>query len=147
VERGNSTVAGNDLVLVMHRLILFLALASAGIVGCGSDSAAPTRSYTVDLQMVDDSDQYDYVAVGEVPTFETGDQVTFAVENAGTLNHDLQVVGPDGSAVATAAAVAPGATLTLTVDLDEPGIYQLNCLVDNHLTEHYMQTLIEVVDT
>ena len=130
-----------------HRLVLFLTLASAGIVGCASDSAAPTRAYTVDLQMVDNEDRYSYVAVGEVPTFEAGDQVTFVAENTGTLNHDLQVVDPAGTAIATAAAVAPGAKLTLTVDLDEPGIYQLNCLVDNHLTQHHMQTLIEVVDT
>ena len=110
-------------------------------------SAAPTRSYSVDLQMVDDEDRYSYVAVGEVPVFEAGDEVTFVVENTGTLLHDLQVVDPEGVAIATAAAVAPGDSLTITVDLDEPGIYQLNCLVDDHLTRHHMQTLIEVVDT
>ena len=133
--------------MMMRRLALLMALASTGVVGCGSDSATPTRAYSVDLQMVDNEDRYSYIAVGEVPTFQTGDQVTFVVENTGTLNHDLQVVDPDGTAIATAAAVAPGSTLTLTVDLDAPGIYQLNCLVDNHLTQHHMQTLIEVVDT
>ena len=43
--------------------------------------------------------------------------------------------------------MAPGDVLTVTIDMDEPGIYQLNCLVDNHLTEHGMQALIQVNET
>jgi len=132
--------------MFIRPLGLVLTFAVGGLVACGSNSTEPTRVLTVDLRMEDHEDEYRYVAVGTVPRFAVGDRVTFAAENAGILDHDLQIVGPDGLAVETADAVGPGDTLTVTIDLDEPGIYQLNCLVDNHLTEHGMQTLIQVFD-
>ena len=136
--------------MLKRRLALALALTLGGgaLAACGANaSSEPARSYTVALRMEDDQDEYRYVAVGDVPEFAVGDRVTFEAENSGTLLHDLQVVGPDGIARSTVDAVGPGDTLSLTVDLDEPGIYQLNCLVDNHLTEHNMQTLIRVDET
>ncbi len=137
--------------MLTPRIALALALAIGGLTGCGGDGGdepigEPLRSYTVVLRMEDHDDEYHYVVVGEVPTFQVGDEVTFEAINAGTLEHDLQVVGPDGLAVATAEEVIPGDRLMLTVRLEAAGIYQLNCLVDNHLTEHGMQELIQVVD-
>ena len=119
-----------------------LALLSA----CGGNaSSGPTRAYTVDLDVVDDEDRYRFrIADGDVPDFTVGDEVTFAVTNTGSLNHDMRVVGPDGGTVGVAPAVAPGGSFDLTVQLEEPGVYQLNCLVDDHLTAHRMQVLIEV---
>lgn len=144
---GNQPRLGGDLLHMLTRgLGLTLALAIGGLTACGSNSTEPTRVLTVELRMEDHEDEYRYVAVGTVPRFAVGDRVTFAAGNSGTLDHDLQVVGPDGLAIETADAVAPGDTLTVTIDLDEPGIYQLNCLVDNHLTEHGMQQLIQVFD-
>jgi plastocyanin len=130
--------------MLKRRFALAMAAGSLILLGCGSNGDGPTRTYTVELRMEDHEDEYHYVAVGDVPTFLVGDQVTFEASNGGTLDHDLQVVGPDGQAIETADAVAPGDALNVTIDLDEPGIYQLNCLVDNHLTEHNMQALIQV---
>ena len=133
--------------MLMRRFSLAVAAGSMILLACGANaSSEPTRTYTVDLRMEDHEDDYSYVPIGEVPTFLVGDQVTFQAENDGTLDHDLQIVGPDGLAIEEADAVAPGDVLIVTVDLDEPGIYQLNCLVDNHLTEHNMQTLIQVTE-
>jgi hypothetical protein len=119
------------------------------VAGCGADGGrdednAVSRSYDVELRVDDSQDDYRYVATGEIPDFRVGDEVTFAVDNTGTLNHDLQVQAPDGDVVATAAAVAPGDALEVTAVLDQSGPWRLNCLVDNHLTEHSMQTFIEV---
>ena len=100
--------------------------------------------FTVELRMEDDSVNKEISRIDFQMHFLVGDQVTFQAENDGTLDHDLQIVGPDGIAIDEADAVAPGDALAVTVDLDEPGIYQLNCLVDNHLTEHNMQALIQV---
>ncbi len=130
--------------MLMGRFALAVAAGSLTLLACGSNGDGPTRTLTVELRMDDHEDEYHYVPVGTVPEFFVGDQVTFQAENDGTLDHDLQIVGPDGIAIDEADAVAPGDALTVTVDLDEPGIYQLNCLVDNHLTEHNMQALIQV---
>ncbi len=46
--------------------------------------------------------------------------------------------------MASAPPAVPGDATSVTVLFEEPGFYQLNCLVDNHLTEHGMQAIIEV---
>ena len=128
-------------------LVLAVALGGAGVLAaCGDDQSGPdvARSYDVELKIDDSQDDYKFVAVGEVPDFTVGDQVTFVVENTGQFSHDLQVQAPDGDIVASADAVAAGDTLEATAFLGQVGIYRLNCTVDDHLTTHSMQTLIEV---
>lgn len=121
-----------------------VALVLAGLTACGSDGAAePARSYTLHLRAEDSDERYTYVAEDDVD-IHVGDEVTFEVDNAGALIHDLQVVDPDGGVVGVAAAADPGATTSVTVLFEEPGYYRLNCLVDNHLTEHDMQVIVEV---
>lgn len=105
-----------------------------------------TRSYTLGLRVDDSEDRYRYVADGAVDV-QTGDEVTFELQNTGTLIHDLQIVDPEGAAIAVAPPVAPGAAASLTVHFVEAGFYRLNCLVDDHLTAHRMQTVIEVTDS
>ncbi len=116
------------------------------LTACGSDGAAsdePTREYTLRLRAEDQGDRYTYIAEDPLD-LRAGDRVTFAMDNAGLLIHDLVVVGEDGSAIATGPAVGPGQSLTLTVDFEEPGFYRLRCNVDDHLTVHDMQVFIEV---
>lgn len=118
------------------------------LTACGGDGAtsdAPTREYTLRLRAEDHEDRYTYIAEDPVD-LRAGDRVTFAMDNAGLLIHDLVVVAEDGSAIATAPAVGPGQSLTLTVDFDEPGVYRLRCNVDDHLTVHDMQVFLEVKD-
>jgi uncharacterized cupredoxin-like copper-binding protein len=134
-------------VIMLRRTLAVLAIAPMALLSaCGDDEGPDVeRSYEVELRMDDSTDgDYKYVAVGEVPDFRVGDEVTFVVDNGGTLIHDLQVQAPDGDVVAVAPAINPGETLELTAFLGQVGIYRLNCLVDDHLTQHDMQTLIEV---
>ena len=123
--------------------VLFPVLA---LTACGADAGAePTRTYTLHIEAVENGDQYDYVATDPID-LRVGDRVTFEMVNNGALIHDLVVVHPDGQTIATADAVGAGATLSLTVDLAEPGFYRLNCNVDNHLTQHGMQAIVEVLN-
>ena len=96
--------------------------------------------------MDDSQDRYRYVADGQVDV-RTGDEVTFELENTGTLIHDLQILDPEGTVVALAPPTAPGASVSLTALFEAPGFYRLNCLVDDHLTAHQMQTIVEVTDS
>lgn len=129
-----------------RRFAAGLAISLLAVTGCGGDDGPEVlRSYDVELR-VDDSvpGDYDYVATGEIPDFTVGDEVTFIMDNTGQFTHDLQVVAPDGDVVGVADPVLPGDSLEVTVYLGQVGVYRLNCLYDNHLTEHDMQTLIDV---
>lgn len=127
-----------------------LTIAALALSGCSSDEAPaadPARSYTVELSIDDSEDEYRYVASGSTPIdIRAGDEVTFDLTNTGTLPHDLVVVDPAGGTIASAAAIGPGATTTVTVLFEEPGFYGLRCLVDDHLTTHGMQTFVEVAE-
>lgn len=112
----------------------------------GNSSAEPLRSYTLHLRTDDSGDEYDFVAEDEID-LRVGDEVTFELDNTGTLTHDLQIVDPSGQSLGTAPAANPGSSTSVTVLFDEAGYYRLNCLVDNHLTEHRMQAIVEVTDT
>lgn len=137
----------DDLLLVPVRsLVPLIATALLTLAACGGGSDDPVgRAYELRLRTDDSSEEYAYIAVDE-PAIQVGDEVTFVMENTGSLAHDLQVVAPDGNAIGVAAAVAPGEELTLTVLFEEAGFYRLNCLVDNHLTEHDMQAIVEVTE-
>lgn len=128
------------------RLAAVLATVTAGVAGtaCGSDAGAePTRETTLVLEAYEDGDAYGYRAVGPVDV-RVGDRLTIEMRNAGALLHDMAVIHPDGSTLVTAAAVATGDVAAVTIDLDDAGIYRINCNVDNHLTEHGMQAPFEV---
>jgi uncharacterized cupredoxin-like copper-binding protein len=133
-----------------HRLARLVAGCVAAVLpaaACGADAgtsaAEPLRSYTVALSAIERGDTYSYVSEEQVD-LRAGDEVTFEMDNAGLLVHDLVVIAPDGSAIAAADPVAAGQTATLVVQFEEPGRYRLRCNVDDHLTVHDMQVFVEV---
>lgn len=132
----------------VRRVALLTAIAVATSTGAcagdGDSTPEPLRSYVLRLRADDSGDEYRYVAKDPVD-IRVGDEVTFEFDNTGTLIHDLQIVAPDGTPIGVAAATAPGATSEVTVLFTEPGYFRLNCLVDDHLTTHRMQTIVEVV--
>jgi plastocyanin len=139
VSRWHAATGRRVVVAVVVPLPLLLAACGGG------DVVAPVRSYSIDLHTDDSGDEYAYVADDPIDV-RVGDEVTFDVAITGTLIHDLQVVDPDGATIATAPPAGPDNSTTLTVLFDEPGFYRLNCLVDDHLTRHGMQAIIEVTD-
>lgn len=128
----------------MRRLVtvVLVALAVVGTVSCGGEPE-PARSYTLGLEVDDSEERYRYVATDSVD-IRVGDEVTFVLDNTGSLVHDLQIVDPAGATIATAAPVLPGGQASVTARFEEAGFFRLNCLVDDHLIEHEMQTFIEV---
>lgn len=116
------------------------------LTACASDGEAePVRTYSLRLRAEDSQDDYSYVAVDPVD-LRVGDEVTFEFDNTGSLPHDLQVVDPDGAEIALSPVAAAGAATSVTVLFEAPGFYRLNCLVDDHLTEHGMQAIVEVTE-
>lgn len=111
----------------------------------GSDDEPATRSYEIGLTVEDSMERYRYVATDAVD-IRVGDEVTFEMDNTGTLLHDLVVVDPAGATIAKADPVAPGDAISIAVRFDEAGFFRLQCLVDDHLTVHRMQQVIEVTE-
>jgi uncharacterized cupredoxin-like copper-binding protein len=123
-----------------------LAAAVAALAACGDDGGSPAgREVTLELLAEENGNEYGYLAAGTVD-LRAGDHATFELRNDGQLPHDLAVIHPDGSTMATAPAAPPGGVVSVEVDLVDPGIYRLNCNVDDHLTRHGMQAFIEVSD-
>jgi len=135
------------------RRLAFVAAAVGLLVACGGgdgdggggDGGGAERTYSVGLEVDDSGDRYRYVATDTVD-IRVGDEVTFELANTGALIHDLQVVDPEGNRVGYAAPVPPGGDATVTVRFEEAGFFRLNCLVDDHLTAHEMQTFFEVTE-
>lgn len=123
------------------------ALATWTMMSCGGDAAAePARTYTLGLEIDDSGERYRYVATGEVD-IRVGDEVTFELLNTGALVHDLRIIDPDGATIATVEPTVPGGAASVVARFDDAGVYRLNCLVDDHLTVHEMQTFIEVTES
>lgn len=116
------------------------------LAACGADGAAePVRTYTLRLRADDSAQEYLYIAEDPID-LRVGDEVTFDFDNTGNLPHDLQVVAPDGDVMGVSEVAPAGGTTSVTVLFEEAGFYRLNCLVDNHLTEHGMQAVVEVTE-
>jgi plastocyanin len=142
---AGSTTVGTTLTGTRAGTRLLAAIAVAVIIaaGCGADAGSPPeRAYVVELHIEDSEEEYDYVP-DEPFDIKVGDEVTFRIRNTGDLPHDVQVVDPNGKQVATGPVADPGEVTEAVVRFDEAGIYQLNCLVDDHLMGHRMQALIQ----
>ena len=122
-----------------------VVMASVIVAGCGGDAIAePLRSYSLAVEIADDEPgAYRYIALDPVD-IRVGDEVTFTMDNTGSLAHDMHVYGADGE-VASAAAAAPGGTTQLTVFFEAEGVYQLRCYTDDHLTAHQMFAEFDVL--
>ena len=129
----------------IRRAAIVLAMV-VPLAACASDGEAePLRSYTLHLRAEDSEQEYLYIAEDPID-IRVGDEVTFEFDNTGGLPHDLQVVDPDGIEIGLAPVAPAGDTTSVTVLFEEPGFYRLNCLVDDHLTAHGMQAVVEVTE-
>jgi uncharacterized cupredoxin-like copper-binding protein len=111
---------------------LVLLSGALAVAGCGGDDdnesapAAPAggSAQTVKLSAT----EYKFTPSG--PSVDKTGKVTFDVANDGSVDHALEVEGPDGDVETE--AIAAGQSATLTVDLSKPGKYEMYCPIGNH---------------
>lgn len=110
-------------------LTALLALTGAACTeGSGSSAVAvPDVDYPIAMT------EYDFVSP-VTPAFRTGDTVRFMAQNVGVVPHEIQVLDADATLLGETGDVAAGASTELVVTFGEPGIYQLICDVDDHLS-------------
>jgi uncharacterized cupredoxin-like copper-binding protein len=109
-----------------------IALAALAIAGCGGDDNETTPAGGAPIvggQVVNVSET-EYELDPSDPTVEAG-TVSFKATNDGSVDHNLEVEGPEGEEVLEQ-DLAPGESGTLTVDLSKPGKYEFYCPVDGH---------------
>jgi uncharacterized cupredoxin-like copper-binding protein len=106
-----------------------VGLASFGLAACGSADEPATTSQTVDFTAT----EYQF---GADPTTEisSGTTVRLTLTNNGTLDHEMQLLDANGRLIDRIERVAPGGSGEVVVSFEEPGVYQLICDIDDHLS-------------
>ena len=123
---------------------LGVALAALAIAGCGGDddtnTTATEEGTTTTATATGDGagaggqtvniSETDYELDPSDPAVQPG-TVSFKLTNDGRVDHNLEVEGPEGEQELEQ-DLAPGESGTLTVDLSQPGSYEMYCPVGNH---------------
>jgi uncharacterized cupredoxin-like copper-binding protein len=65
-------------------------------------------------------------------TGKAGEKVEFKLANTGTVEHELEIFGPDGKEVGEVSPVKPGATGEAVITLPTAGTYTYKCGLDGH---------------
>ncbi len=102
---------------------------SFGLAACGSADRPAAISQTVDFTAT----EYEF---GADPTTEivSGTTVRVTLTNNGTLDHEMQLLDANGRLIDRIERVAPGGSGEVVVSFEEPGVYQLICDIDDHLS-------------
>jgi len=113
---------------------LALLAGALALAGCGSDDngddSAPAASsgggggQTVKLSATE------FKFTPSDPSVDKAGKVTFDVSNDGSVDHALEVEGPNGEVETE--PIAAGQSAKLTVDLSKPGKYEMYCPIGNH---------------
>jgi uncharacterized cupredoxin-like copper-binding protein len=61
-----------------------------------------------------------------------GETVALELENEGTIEHEMEVFGPDGAALGEVGPTKAGADGTVTVTFAASGAYVLTCGIEDH---------------
>ncbi|NND75327.1 MAG: hypothetical protein HKN44_10010 [Ilumatobacter sp.] len=110
-----------------------LAAAVIGITACGSADGADTDTPEVTRTIEIIATEYVFTGDPET-TIATGDTVRFVVRNEGGLVHELQLLDTDARLIDRTERLDPGEVGEITVTFDSPGVYQVICDVDDHLS-------------
>lgn len=90
----------------------------------GEDAEAYDRE--IELKAVD------FAFDGAVSDVKVGERIEFKLHNQGTVEHELEVFGPDGRALGEIGPTAPGATGEAVLAFTVAGAYTYKCGIDDH---------------
>jgi iron uptake system component EfeO len=96
------------------------------VTGEGGDTV-PASGTPVEVEAKD----YSFTLEGS-PTFTSGKSYTFTLVNEGTMDHEMEVFGPDGTALGEVPPTKAGERGSVTIAFDEPGTYRLVCGIAGH---------------
>lgn len=96
---------------------------------CGADDTATPAdaSRSVEIQAVEFAFQ-----ASESITIEAGETIEFIVINAGTIDHEMEVLTDASRRLGKTDRLSPGMRSSLVVTFEEPGVYTVICDIDDH---------------
>ncbi len=95
----------------------------------GAGGAALPASGDVQVQFA--AHDYEYTGLDDL-SLDAGATVEFDMENDGTVEHEFEVYGPDGTSLGEIGPTEPGNDGTVVLALEEAGTYRYVCGIDGH---------------
>ncbi|HUV18973.1 MAG TPA: cupredoxin domain-containing protein [Ilumatobacteraceae bacterium] len=112
--------------------VALLVFGSWLFVSCGSDDTADSAPSSAERTIEITATEYEFN--GDPGVIGPGDTIEFDVENAGEVDHSLEVLSSSGTSLGRTERIAPGASDSVTVTFADAGVYRLICDVDDHLS-------------
>lgn len=72
-----------------------------------------------------------------------GENIRFELQNNGTMEHEMEILNPEGVAVGEIGPTAANANGTVTIAVNQKGTWTVECGIDGHL-DHGMKTTFVV---
>ncbi|MEY4131412.1 MAG: hypothetical protein RLZZ31_1536 [Actinomycetota bacterium] len=106
------------------------------VVGTADATLSPDRTVKVSA--------YEWGYSGfELLQAREGENIRFELQNNGTLEHEMEILNPDGNAVGEIGPTTANATGAVTIALNQKGVWTVECGIDGHL-DHGMKTQFTV---
>jgi uncharacterized cupredoxin-like copper-binding protein len=114
---------------LLRPLVLVVGVGMAAACGADASGEPPSPPRSVEVVAVD----YDFV-VQRPPNIAAGEKITFVLTNEGRDVHEMQLLDDQGRQLGAVPAIAPGDRGELTYRFERPGVHQIICDIEDHLT-------------
>src|SRR2546426_626719 len=116
----------------MRRSAVLLVLLPL-LAACASDSGATdVTAGNAECPPAKTGLDYGYVVPSSLSTITAGQTIEFELENTGTVEHEFEVLGPDGKAVGEVGETEAGKTGKADITLTKSGTYTFRCGIEDH---------------
>jgi uncharacterized cupredoxin-like copper-binding protein len=99
------------------------------VSGAGGSAAATTGR-----EVVIDGKEYSFEGADQIHGVK-GETVALELKNDGTIDHEMEVFGPDGASLGEVGPTKAGAEGKVTISFDKSGTYVLKCGIEDHETK------------
>ena len=101
------------------------------VTGAGGSSSSSSSAAGRTVKIT--GKEYSFAGADQIHGVK-GETVALELENEGTIEHEMEVFGPDGAALGEVGPTKAGADGTVTVTFADSGTYVLKCGIEDHET-------------
>ena len=100
------------------------------VTGAGGEESAEGGEEGHDREVEVSAREFQFTL--DDPAIEKGERIEFKLTNEGTIEHEFEVIGPDGDDLGEVGPTAPGETGEVVLSFTETGKYTYKCGIDDH---------------